>query len=162
MNIIAKQGDIIEERADLLVFCVFAGTQNFSGALRSANKALNGLIADAAAEERFGGKLGDQLSIHTHGKLPANRILLIGLGGKKPFNAEAIRRAAGTAARYADKIEATKIVFQFIDVGLDRSQAAQALVEGAFLAESITPRQAAGYEIRGGAIERLPVSYLVL
>ena len=135
MNIIVKKGNILEEKADLLVFGVFAGTQSYSGALRTADKALNGLLSDAAAEERFGGKIGDQLDLHTHGKLPAGRILLVGLGDKKSLNAEAVRRAGGTVIRYADKIEALNIACQPMNIGSDLMQTAQAMTEGALLAD---------------------------
>jgi len=135
MNIIAIKEDIFEEEADLAVFGVFSGTQIFSGALKSADKKLNGLLTVMSAEEKFGGKLGDQLVLHTHGKLPANRVMLVGLGDKKTFGAEAIRRAAGSTVRYADKIEALKIVCLFPNTGIDPAEAAQAMTEGALLAD---------------------------
>ena len=130
----------MEEKADLLVFGVFSGAQSYSGALRAADKALGGLLTDAAAEERFGGKIGDRLALHTHGKLPANRILLVGLGDKKIFNAEAVRRAAGDIIRYADKIEAALIACGSFGDG-------QAMTEGALLADykylTFKPKEAA-------------------
>jgi leucyl aminopeptidase len=135
MNIIAKKGNIIEECADLAVFGVFSGTQNFSGALAAADKMLGGLINDAVAEERFGGKLGDQLVLHAHGKLAANRIMLVGLGEKRSFNAEAARRAAATAARYAEKIEAVNVACQFPWTGNGAAETAQAMTEGALLSD---------------------------
>ena len=109
MNIIAQKSDIFDEKADLAVFGVLSGTQTYSGELKVADKKLGGLLTVMTAEEKFGGKLGDRLVLHTHGKLPFNRILLVGLGDKKTFNLEAIRRAAGSTVRYADKIEASKV-----------------------------------------------------
>ena len=134
MNIIAKKGNILDERAELAVFGVFSGTQNFAGALAAADKKLGGLITTAVAEEQFGGKLGDQLVLHTHGKLPAGRILLVGVGDKKTFNAEAVRRAGGAAARYVEKLEAENVVCLFPAV-LGPLETAQALTEGALLAD---------------------------
>lgn len=135
MNITVRKANILDEKSDLLVFGVFSGTQIFSGTLKTADKALQGLLTDATAEEKFGGKLGDELVLHTHGKLPANRVLLIGLGEKKSFNAEAARRATGSVIRYADKIEAINIVCGLFAANLDRATAAQAVAEGAFLAD---------------------------
>jgi leucyl aminopeptidase len=135
MNIIAKKGNIFEEKADLAIFGVFSGTQTFSGALAAFDKRLGGLITSVVAEEQFGGKLGDQLVLHTHGKLPASRILLVGLGDKKTFNAEAVRRAAGAASRYVEKLEAENAACYFPNAGLGFAETAQAAAEGALLAD---------------------------
>ncbi len=147
MNIIVTKGDILKEKAELAVFGVFSGTQTFSGELKAADKALGGLLTVMTAEEQFGGKLGDQLVLHTHGKLPFNRILLVGLGDKKTFNLEALRRAAGAMVRYAGKIEATSVVCIFANAGLDPAEAAQAVTEGALLADykylTFKPKEAA-------------------
>ena len=135
MNIIAQKSDIFDEKADLAVFGVLSGTQTYSGELKVADKKLGGLLTVMTAEEKFGGKLGDRLVLHTHGKLPFNRILLVGLGDKKTFNLEAIRRAAGSTVRYADKIEASKVVCLFPKVWTDPAAMAQAVTEGALLAD---------------------------
>lgn len=130
MNIIAKQGKILEEAAALLVFGAFSGTQTYSGNAKLADKALGGLLTAMTAEEEFGGKIGETLIVHTHGKIAAARVLIVGLGDKKAFNGEAARRAIAAAVRQADKIGATEIVSELFGNGL-----AQAMTEGAFLAD---------------------------
>lgn len=134
MNIIAKQGDILKEKADLVVFGLFSGVQNFAGALKAADKALEGYATDAVTEEDFSGKTGEICVVHTHGKLPANRLAIVGLGDKKTFNDEAVRRAIGSVVRYAEKIEAKKICVAGW-AWPDASSAGQAFCEGALLAD---------------------------
>jgi leucyl aminopeptidase len=135
MNIIAKQGKILEEKADLLVLGVFSGSQTYSGVVKAADKALGGLLTAVAAEENFGGKVGESFELHTHGKLPANRVIVFGLGEKKEWNAETLRRVAGKAVACANRIEAANISCQFMGYGLDPAAAAHAFTEGALLAD---------------------------
>jgi len=160
MNIIAKKGNILEEKADLAVFGVFSGAQTFPGALGAADKKLGGLIAVAASEERFGGKLGDQLVLHTHAKLPAGRIMLVGVGDKKTFNAEAVRRAFAAAARYAEKIEAKNVICQFPLTAGGAAETAQAMTEGALLNDykflSFKPQEAKRL------LKRIPATVAIL
>src|SRR5512133_1790118 len=135
MNIIAKKGNILEGQTDLLVFGVFSGTQTLTGVAGAADRALGGLLTVAMAEENFGGKLGEQLTIHTQDKLPARRILLVGLGDKRAFGFEVLRRAAARAVAAAAKINAAAISCALMDHGLNAARAAQALTEGALLAD---------------------------
>ncbi len=132
MNIIAKKGKVLEEKADLLVLGVFAGVQDLTGLPKEADKKLGGYLTVAMAEESFGGKLGDQLVLHSHGKLPAGRVMVVGLGDKKQFGVEALRRALGTAVKFAEKIEATTIVCPALASDV---LSVKAMVEGALLAD---------------------------
>lgn len=132
MNIIAKQGKLLEEKADLLVFGVFSGVQNLSGLAKTADKALGGLLTSLLAEENFAGKPGELLAVHTHNKIPASRILIVGLGDKKTSETEEIRRSAGAVIKYANKIDATAIVYSLPGQDLE---SIQALTEGALLAD---------------------------
>jgi leucyl aminopeptidase len=135
MNIIAKKGKLLEEKTDLLVFGLFVDYKINSGALGEADKALGGLIAKLAQGENFSGKSDEQLVLHTHGKLPAARVLLVGLGEKKLFNAEIIRRAAGFVVKYASKTGVRKICSPTAWNSLNAIESTQALSEGAFLAD---------------------------
>ena len=46
-----------------------------------------GVLLRAADEEQFKAKKLASFTLHTHGKLPAVRILLVGLGARKDFTA---------------------------------------------------------------------------
>jgi len=135
MNIITKKGNILEGTADLLVLGVFSGTQTLSGIAKTADRAMGGLITVAMAEEDFGGKIGDRLTMHTQDRLPARRIMLVGLGDKRTYNVEALRRVAAITVAYAAKINASTINSALMNYGLSAADAAQALTEGALLAD---------------------------
>jgi leucyl aminopeptidase len=58
---------------------------------------LGGLLRQARRNGEFSGKKGEQVLFQPAGHLPAQRVLLIGLGAKHEGSPERIRSAAGTA-----------------------------------------------------------------
>ncbi|MBJ6751293.1 leucyl aminopeptidase [Geomonas anaerohicana] len=59
--------------------------------------ALGGLLGRLAESREFTGKNGSAKLVHTLGKLPAERLVLVGLGKKKDMSAERLRQGAGNA-----------------------------------------------------------------
>jgi leucyl aminopeptidase len=135
MNVTVRRGNILETSCDIAVFGVFLGTQEWSGTLREEDKALGGLMLGSAADEDFAGKTGETLSVHTHGKLPCGRVLIVGLGDKERFGAESARRAAAAAVRFAAKTGAKDIALELFPGSLGAHEMAQAVTEGALLAD---------------------------
>jgi leucyl aminopeptidase len=56
-------------------------------------------LLDSVRTAEFSGKSGQFLMLLTHGKLPAERVALIGLGKRDKLKLENVRRAAATVAR---------------------------------------------------------------
>ncbi|WP_224961888.1 leucyl aminopeptidase [Geomonas subterranea] len=63
----------------------------------ACDAALGGLLTRLAESREFTGKNGSARLLHTLGKLPAERLLLVGLGKKKDVSAERLRQGAGNA-----------------------------------------------------------------
>jgi len=63
--------------------------------------ALGGVLLRAADEEQFKAKKLSSFALHTHGKLPALRVLLVDLGARKDFSAPDLRLVGARAARTA-------------------------------------------------------------
>lgn len=63
----------------------------------ACDKALDGYLTSLFESREFTGKFGSSLLLHTMGKLPAQRLLLVGLGKKGDVKGELLRRAAGSA-----------------------------------------------------------------
>ena len=61
--------------------------------------ALGGCLSRLAASKEFSGKANSSRLIHTLGKLPAERLLLVGLGKKAELDDERLRQAAGNAVQ---------------------------------------------------------------
>ena len=120
--------------ADLLALPVFEGEAlDRGGPLAALDRRLSGHLAAAARAEDFGGRPGTALSLHTLGRLPAARLLAVGMGGRRGAEAlEALRMAAGVAGRAAGEAGARTLALA-LPAGLDPGPAARAAGEGALL-----------------------------
>jgi leucyl aminopeptidase len=123
---------------DLLAVCVretaFAPAEP---RLKALDKALKGLLAKVAAEEEFKGREGQTLLLHTHGKLSARRLLLVGLGKERGVDRDldSLRQAASRAVK-ASRPAAVKTLglsWPAASEPLRLAREAQALVEGGVL-----------------------------
>ncbi|HEY1101564.1 MAG TPA: leucyl aminopeptidase, partial [Myxococcota bacterium] len=104
-------------------------------ALQAVDTALAGVLADAIAAEGFTGANGQTLSLHTHGKLAAARVLLIGLGSVDKVGPDTVRRFAGQVVKHAEKVKAAKAVLVLPETdGVRLEVGVEAAAEGALLA----------------------------
>jgi leucyl aminopeptidase len=84
----------------------------------------------------FHGEANETAVLYPRGSLSAKRVIIVGLGNRTDFNAEALRRAVATGVRQARKLGARHVASALVGVvagDLTRGQAAQAIVEGALL-----------------------------
>ncbi len=114
-------------KTDLLALLVREGEP-----LGAADAALDGLLARCAKEEDFHGKEGQALSLHTHGKLGAQRVVALGLGKEKDEarTLEQLRVAAARAVKLAKSAGAKSLA---ISAPLNGAESVQALAEGVTL-----------------------------
>jgi leucyl aminopeptidase len=133
----------LELEADLLAVPVFedAVRGGGAGAVKALDGLLEGAVRAAAKAERFEGKPGQELRLDTLGKVPAARVVLVGLGARAKASEalpssgyEPLRTAAGQAARAAAKAGARALAIAAPDLdGLDPALATRAIAEGALL-----------------------------
>jgi leucyl aminopeptidase len=96
---------------DALVVAIFQDLGLADGPAARVDKALGGLLAAALAEERFDGKPSKTTVLHTHGKIPARRVIVVGLGPKGQTTLETLRRAAAAATVRARDLAAAHVAF---------------------------------------------------
>ena len=137
MTIIVRKGNLVDEKADLLVLNLFAG-EKFGGAVAAVNAKLDGLVETIAKEDQFKAALGSTLSIRTNGAIPAKRLLIVGLGDKKKFSEETVRVAAAASLNVAKAIGAKSVVSVLHGAGGAEYAArlcGKAIAEGVLLAD---------------------------
>lgn len=130
-------GSIQEQESQAIVVNLFEGVTEPGGATGAVDKALNGALSALITEGDFRGKEGEIAVLYPGDALPAHRVLIVGLGKKESFSTEAIRRAAGKAARKARDLGVTHlhtVVHGAGAGGVQPQEAAQAVVEGTILA----------------------------
>lgn len=130
-----RKGGITEEICDLLVVSAFYGEKTLSGAAEEVNKALDGQLARILEEDQFKGKANQTAIIRPEGKIPAKRILVIGLGDKKKFKEDVVRAAAGAVFHVAKAFASKHVILEpFGAQDLSAKSSAKAMVEGLRLA----------------------------
>lgn len=122
-----------DARGDLLSIPLFeedlTSPGEATGPLASADNALGGLLRAAARREGFKAKPEQVWTFHTHGRLGADLVVLVGLGPRGKFEIEGLRLAAGRSAKTAIRLRAKRAVFA-IPEGGDLEERVRAAVEG--------------------------------
>ncbi|MEE2659129.1 MAG: leucyl aminopeptidase [Candidatus Latescibacterota bacterium] len=137
MNITVRQGEIQKSPDQALIVNLFQGTRP-GGATGAVDKELASLIARVMRRGDFNGERNQTLLLYTGNEaIPAERVIVVGLGKKSEFDLEAVRQAAGTAALKLQLLgveSASSVVHGAGEGGIDAEAAAQALAEGSALA----------------------------
>jgi leucyl aminopeptidase len=127
-----------DARADVLVLGRYAADGRPPAEIAAVDRALGGLLSKVLASEKFEGKPGQLSYVHTGGRIPADRVLVVGLGphkrGDRPRgDAEPVRRAVAAAVRRARDLGAATVAVFVPANGLPPRERAQAIVEGGLL-----------------------------
>lgn len=143
MQLQAVQGNIIEQKVDCIIVNLFEGVTTPGGATGAVDKALDGAISNLIASGDFVGKAGTSTVLYTNGKLPATRVLIVGLGASEKFDLHAVRKAAASAIKAVCKLNGVKSAATIVHGagigGLNAQDAASATAEGSLLAAYRAP-----------------------
>jgi leucyl aminopeptidase len=133
MNVTVSAEPLATVAADAVVVGVHADDKKLRDPAAKVNAAAVGALADVLAAEKFQGKAGQVTHVHTSGRLPARRVVVVGLGRRADTTAESLRRAAAAGLRRARDLGARAVAIEVLGERLPARQRAQALVEGAIL-----------------------------
>jgi leucyl aminopeptidase len=137
MKINVEIGDAVKEPAEVLVFYLYEDSQTLSALTASCNKVLGNYISDLIKSKEFVAKPNKTLMLPTFGKIPAKRILLVGLGKKKEQTLDKVRQAAGITASTVRDMginRFTGVVDSIEMLSAEPGERYQAFVEGGLLA----------------------------
>ncbi len=132
LKITLSAADPLSVSSELAVIGVVEGASPKAGALGTLQKSLGPVVARTLKREEFTGKRDQQVEIATNGALKPNRVVVVGLGGGVPSEAQ-VRTMAARAARLAQQSRATSLTFEipFGVAGAERA-AAEGVVLGAY------------------------------
>jgi len=126
-------GPALQAAVDLVAFVSF-GDPTKDSIFKLADHALGGVLADVARTESFEGKTGQAITVHTHGKLPARRVMVVGGGPRGEFANPNIRDLAAIVAQAANKAGAATVAFLLPQLSGNREAAlVQMTAEGVAL-----------------------------
>ncbi|MQF83062.1 leucyl aminopeptidase, partial [SAR202 cluster bacterium AD-802-E10_MRT_200m] len=104
--------------ADALVVNLFQSEEAISPLFQDLDIALNGIITTLIRDQEIDGKIGKTSLIYTLGLLPVRRVLIVGLGKRKDFNLDVLRRETAEACRSLRRLRLKKIGFVTSDANL--------------------------------------------
>lgn len=108
MELRIQQGDIAAFECDALVVNLFEGVKDPGGGTGAVDRALKGAVSHAIAAGDFTGKRGTTLLLYTHGRIPAPRVLIVGLGQRQEFDFLAARQAASVSATALGRLKGVR------------------------------------------------------
>ena len=133
IEVTLQQGTPQEAHVDLFAFTTF-GDPSKDSFFKAVDSVLGGVLSDVAKSESFDGKSGQSMVVHTHGRIPAKRILVVGAGARNEFTNPHIRDIAATVAHAANKASAKEVSFVIPALGGNREhQLVQHVAEGVLL-----------------------------
>ncbi|GAM11220.1 putative cytosol aminopeptidase [Geobacter sp. OR-1] len=100
--------------------------------LERLDRGLNGVLSFLRQQKEFSGELNKVKELNTLGQMPAERVVLVGLGKRRELTAERVRQSAGTASRTLNQLGVSSCLATLPQIeGGDRF--AGAVVEGMML-----------------------------
>ncbi|MFQ5381742.1 MAG: leucyl aminopeptidase, partial [Dehalococcoidia bacterium] len=136
MRVLVEAGDIAQFEADAIVVNLFEGVTAPGGATGAVDAALDGAIRQLISLGDIRGKSGEITVIHTLGRLPAPRVVVVGLGKTAAFDIDSIRNLSASLVRHLRKTGTRRvatIVHGAGIAGLPPAECTRAVAEGAVL-----------------------------
>ncbi len=118
-------------KTDLLVMPLFSDEKNLPAEAKKIDAASGGAIKKISSGKDFTAETGATFAIVEPKGLVAKRLLLVGLGKREKFDADALRSAASAAAGVAKKLGLREITFVGLKLkGITPELFGKALAEG--------------------------------
>ena len=136
MEIKVISGDIAGIEAGAIVVGFFEGMENPDADTAVVDKALDGAISQLIDEGEIKGKLNETTLIHSLGKLPAARVVVVGLGKQDELSPDKVRGAVAVTCRLLRRKGVGTVATVALGAGagdITQEGSAQATAEGALL-----------------------------
>ncbi|WP_169713688.1 leucyl aminopeptidase [Paludifilum halophilum] len=118
---------------DCLVVLHTQGGESLKGCAREADEALDHRISQLVTEGEVTGRYKEAVLVHNWGKIPAKRLLVLGLGKEEKLTLDRFRNAVAVAARKARGAGVKQLTFgcaKHLNRRWNAADFVQALVEG--------------------------------
>ncbi len=137
MKFIAKVTDVTKVEADVLALFAKLGKTDedviLSDEIKRIDKLLGGILSEIINEEKYQVGLGKTLLLHTHGVIPAKRILIVGIGKASELLMKDWLTVGAVVGRKAKGVKAKRVAVSLPNEVHDlfgSKQGTQGFVEG--------------------------------
>lgn len=131
MKLAPSDADVTAWSGGLLAVGRFAD-EDPTPAESAIDRALDGALTRTATRQRFTGKAGSSVKIDTLGRVPAARVIVVGLGERSKLDLTTLRDAAAAAVDEAHAARLDEVGFVLPD-GHDPAETAREIAAGALL-----------------------------
>ncbi|MFA7659151.1 MAG: leucyl aminopeptidase [Candidatus Gastranaerophilaceae bacterium] len=136
MEIKVLNAELKEQDCDVLAIGMYEKTEILQGVAASVDDELSGLITEfVIKKDKFRGKFASTYLLQTYGKIPANKVLVVGLGEKEKFTPNKLRELSAKIVKKALSINAKKVCADLGKLEFDASLSGQVVAEGALIGE---------------------------
>jgi leucyl aminopeptidase len=135
MEIQARSESVLQYQGDAVVVGAVKG-EPLSGPAAEADRALDGMLSRLVQTGEIRGKQSEVTVVHTHGKVPAARVAVVGLGQAAEDGLLPVRRAMGAAARVLRDRGCRRVgtlLHEQVPAGTRPEHGIRAIVEGAYV-----------------------------
>jgi len=129
-------GDMAKIKAGAIIVNFFEEMEHLDGDIATIDKALDGAISQLISQGEIKGKLNEITVIYSLGKLPADRVVVAGLGKQPELSQDKVRGLVAQTCRLLRQkgIDNIATIAQGAGIaGISLEGAAQAVTEGALL-----------------------------
>lgn len=136
MEIKVLNAELKEQACDVLVVGLYEKTETLTGVIASVDESLGELISEfVIKKDKFEAKFGTTYLLQTYGKIPANKVLVVGLGEKEKFTSNKLRELSAKIIKKAASIKAKKVCIDLGKLEFDASLSGKVVAEGALIGE---------------------------
>ena len=133
IKVTTRRADSVTQRTDMLVVGAFSQRQTIAPALRPLDRALAGALSQLYKIGDFTGDGDTQATLYSNGMIPAQRILLCGLGDRSKVTLTTLRKCAAAAAGKAVSLGVSSISVALhtgMPKSMDCSEVGRVIAEG--------------------------------
>ena len=136
MEIKVLNAELQNQECDVLVLGLWEATETVSGVAASVDEALGEIISKFVIEkDKFKSKFAETYLLQTYGKIPANKVLIVGLGEKENFTPNKLRELTAKIVKKVLGIKAKKVCIDLGKLEFDAEKTGEIVAEGALIGE---------------------------
>jgi leucyl aminopeptidase len=136
MKIQLREGTISEIKTDAIQIRVFEDETHLDKPSVEVDNALDGYISQLIDDGEITGRKGEVTFLHTMGRIPTERIVIVGFGKIANLNLDIFRENSAEVARFLNRKKLNNVTstpYANEDIGISYADSVQAITEGTLL-----------------------------
>lgn len=138
MDVKVLNAELKNQECDVLIVGMWEKTQELGAVTSSVDEALGKLISDfVITKDKFEAKFATTYLLQTYGKIPANKVLVVGLGEKEKFNLNKLRELSAKIVKRISGIKAKKACIDLGELSFNCNETGEAVSLGAYTGDYV-------------------------